>query len=421
LQVAAKVFDIPRTDGNRAIIVEAEKTLKLDHPCLVQGIELILPKRDEDQSVIVMELMEDSLNHVRLDATDKCNAVMSIVKGGLYLHEECGLIHGDIKPQNLLVSRERGVKYSDFGSSQYEATLTRTKLALTFSYTAPELCQGSPPSFKTDVYSIGIVLHELVTGRPVHDPSTPMMQLMLNIAQGTLPELPAGTHPVLVTMIKRCCSVDPAGRPTLHEVCGEFAKVNWLLFNGADATKVNAFLASLPPDAGLRKELVTRLAASEQRSAELKGKAQQLEQQFEQEKKQLEQQIAQLQQQMASAKQRLGEELAQLKQQMAEEAQMTQELKRQLGQASPAHGLGASGRPAGVVGRRPARGAAKPPRDFARRPLRRGDEGPPARGSGGRPASGVPLRPPDGGERRRLKGVTGMVFDSGSSSNDSDS
>jgi hypothetical protein len=307
-RVAAKVFSSALTRIDQRRLEEAQKVMSIIHPCIVGGIEMILPKNFGGLFACVMELGQCSLKDAKLDATGRCLAAISIVKSLAFLHEEQGLLHSDVKPENLIVMSDGVVKLADL-SSRYLESVTQARLLTTLTYEAPELGDGAPLSFKCDVYSIGLVFYFLVAGKPAYDASKPRKVLERDIDGGRRAALPADTHPVLVAMINRCCSIDPAARPTMSEVDNEFGKVDYLLFPGADPAKVHAFLATLPPGAKQGEDLRMRVTAAEQAAADFDRKSQQLGQRMTSAQQQAERDIARRQAQRA-------QELEQLRQQM---------------------------------------------------------------------------------------------------------
>ncbi|KAK8525066.1 hypothetical protein V6N12_029913 [Hibiscus sabdariffa] len=115
---------------------------------------------------------EESSN---LDWNTRFNIALGTAKGLAYLHEECEfkIVHCDIKPENVLLDDNFNAKVSDFGLAKLmsqEESLVYTTLRGTRGYLAPEWITNNPISEKSDVYSYGMVLFEIIGGRRSYDP-----------------------------------------------------------------------------------------------------------------------------------------------------------------------------------------------------------------------------------------------------------
>lgn len=132
---------------------------------------------------------------------------------GLSAAHRLGLVHRDVKPGNILLGGDGQVKVTDFGIAHAAGQVPVTGPGLvmgTTQYMAPERIAGSQGTAASDVYALGIVLHECLTGVPPHD-GTPA-EVMAAHLYLPLPPLPAGTPPELDELIARLTVKDPAQR-----------------------------------------------------------------------------------------------------------------------------------------------------------------------------------------------------------------
>jgi len=135
---------------------------------------------------------------------------------------EAGLVHRDVKPQNLILNRDGVLKLSDFGVAfgleGTRLTVAGTVLG-TAAYLAPEQARGEEVTAAADVYGLGAVLYELLTGRP---PRTPMTLAELALTE-TIPA-PRDAPPALASIVMRCLAAEPDARPpSAAEVARELA------------------------------------------------------------------------------------------------------------------------------------------------------------------------------------------------------
>ncbi|GAC1553883.1 MAG: hypothetical protein PVS3B3_14320 [Ktedonobacteraceae bacterium] len=201
---------------------EAKAASALQHPNIVQVYDY---GQSDGNYFIVMELIEgaDLRRYLRsrgVLAIDRAIIIAHDVALGLGAAHRRGIVHRDVKPQNVLVGRDGSIKLTDFGiASVYKdinaERLTTTGMTLgTVQYYAPEQAQGEIVSPAADVYALGIVMYEMLTGRTPFDGDTPVAVAMQHIQDAPIP--PTQYNPnipqVLEDIIMRCLEKVPEMR-----------------------------------------------------------------------------------------------------------------------------------------------------------------------------------------------------------------
>jgi serine/threonine protein kinase len=170
--VAVKILRSSDPEFVRRLAHEARALESFEHPGLVRLYETGLAG---DQTFLVMEYVEgitlaESLRRSPLATRDTAALGVSLADGLAYVHER-GVVHRDVKPSNILISTNGEVKLGDFGIAQLHdaATLTIAGTMLgTVSYMAPEQLEGTLVGPSADIWSLGIVLLECLTGQRVY-------------------------------------------------------------------------------------------------------------------------------------------------------------------------------------------------------------------------------------------------------------
>lgn len=130
---------------------------------------------------------------------------------------ERGLVHRDIKPQNVLVTARGNVKVADFGIARAASknTTSRDGLVLgTASYMAPEQAMGEPAGPRSDLYSLGVVLYEMLTGEPPFEAESPVAVSLKHVNEQPRPprELDPGVPEEADAVVLKLLAKDPADR-----------------------------------------------------------------------------------------------------------------------------------------------------------------------------------------------------------------
>ena len=131
-----------------------------------------------------------------------------------YAHQK-GIIHNDLKPSNILLGRDFQIKVTDFGSARNLrwTALNRHQLTATASYSAPELLRGEDPTIKSDIYSLGTMSYELLTGQtPVARPDSNRQTLENSLRQSGI-KLSPRLQTELMDVLLQQMSADSFERP----------------------------------------------------------------------------------------------------------------------------------------------------------------------------------------------------------------
>ncbi|XVF50566.1 hypothetical protein PTKIN_Ptkin04bG0111300 [Pterospermum kingtungense] len=180
-EVAVKKLSLDSRQGLKQFINEVKLLLKTQHKnlvmllgCCAEGPEKMLvyeylPNRSLDYFIF------DKNKSSSLDWTTRLKIISGIARGLLYLHEEAPqrIIHIDIKTSNILLDQQLNPKISDFGLARLfpgdDTHVNTFRISGTHGYMAPEYAMHGYLSVKTDVFSYGVVVLEIVSGRKNHD------------------------------------------------------------------------------------------------------------------------------------------------------------------------------------------------------------------------------------------------------------
>jgi len=184
---------------------EARTAATLLHPNVVAVFD---SGEEEDLAFLVMErLPGHTLRHeiaVSALPPDRVRAILLDVLAALSAAHDAGILHRDIKPGNVLFTADGSVKVGDFGiAKSVGLDLTGTgELVGTTAYIAPERLDGHPATPPSDLYAVGVMAYEALTGTKPFDADTPL-GLARAIADTTPPPLPPGVDPALAAVVKR--------------------------------------------------------------------------------------------------------------------------------------------------------------------------------------------------------------------------
>jgi serine/threonine protein kinase/Tol biopolymer transport system component len=227
-EVAIKLIpEAHATDGGRVHRFEQEARAvgQLNHPNLLSVFDLGV---HQGARYIVSELLEGESLRSRLKrgpvVPRQAADLGRQLSQGLAAAHDKGIVHRDIKPDNLFITSDGRLKILDFGiakltypNNDAQALMARTETAEglvvgTVSYMSPEQVRGESVDARSDIFSAGIVLYEMLTGRPVftRDSAADTIAAVLNDPPRSA--LPPGVSPGLVRIIERCLEKQRSGR-----------------------------------------------------------------------------------------------------------------------------------------------------------------------------------------------------------------
>ncbi|MFI9273582.1 protein kinase [Kitasatospora sp. NPDC052896] len=205
---------------------ERSVLLRLSHPNIVRIRDLVV---EGELLALVMDLVEGPDLYRYLRANGPLSPIagallMAQIADALAVSHADGVVHRDLKPANVLLATRPGdgvqgeqmhPMLTDFGIARLADSpgITRTsEFVGTPAYVAPESAAGRPQTSAVDVYGAGIMLYELVTGRPPFLGDGPLQILQAHLSQ--TPQRPPGMPEPLWTVVERCLRKEPAERPS---------------------------------------------------------------------------------------------------------------------------------------------------------------------------------------------------------------
>jgi TPR repeat protein len=234
---------------------------RLNHPLIV-GFDQYIPATPHQRAMIVTEFVPNGSLAEYLSSARKCEEtigrdgtrvaiiVVGIVLAMRYLHS-CGVIHRDLKPGNILIDWNWIVRICDFSrsllsdGSNTELDDTSESLSLDARYSAPE-CFKNEPTLKSDVFSFGLLLHELLTGQPVFSPDLPQPYVMkMIVCDKTHPDLSDSVAPKAKLLIEDCLNFKWYKRPSFETILFRLNEIGFEITGGVNLRRVRQFVTAV--------------------------------------------------------------------------------------------------------------------------------------------------------------------------------
>ncbi|MGB8860781.1 MAG: protein kinase [Ilumatobacteraceae bacterium] len=227
LQRTVAIKQLPRALAadpavQQRFLVEARTAAALQHPNIVPVYDFV--ERD-GLCLLIMEFIEggtltERASTAKVPAAEACRVVAGVLDALQYAHD-AGVVHRDVKPDNIMVSSDGTPKLSDFGIAKVmnsSATATAAGAVMgTPAYMAPEVATGEEATPAADVYSCAAVLYELLSGSLPHRPATTATATLVRIVNEPpkpLAEAAPQVESALAALVMTALSKEPAQRPT---------------------------------------------------------------------------------------------------------------------------------------------------------------------------------------------------------------
>ena len=241
-------------DQIKRFLREVKLMNSVNHPNVVRTFDA---GTDRDLIYFTMEYiegisLEECANTHNL-SYDEINAILVQICLGLEAIHEADIIHRDLKPGNIILDQKQHVKIADFGVARpSSSSLTQTGSLLgSFDYMAPEVWDSLPPTPLIDLYSLGVILYELIAGHPPFYASVPGQIMRKHLHELPVPpsSLRDDVPPWLNNAILRLLEKRPENRPqsarALLEMIGESTEV--LLRNSGIRKSISEYSAESSP------------------------------------------------------------------------------------------------------------------------------------------------------------------------------
>ncbi|KAI0293256.1 kinase-like domain-containing protein, partial [Russula brevipes] len=205
------------------LMEEIDLVKQLSHPSIIK-YEGMARDEDSDTLRIVLEYAEnDSLKEElelsgKMDETLVANYVVKILEGLDFLHRN-GIVHGNLKAANIFTTNVGNVMLSDFGLSLNRLALRGeiSNISCAPNWAAPEIIRHTDSSIKSDIWSLGCTVIELLTGKPPYGDIS-MQSVRFRLGLSCCPPIPEHFSRPLTSFLKECFQKIPEHRPSVEEL-----------------------------------------------------------------------------------------------------------------------------------------------------------------------------------------------------------
>ncbi len=233
--------------------IEARHSAGINHPNIVNIFDV---GQDAGRHFIVMEYVAGETLKARIQREGHLSVAESLsiakeIASALVQAHHMNIIHCDIKPHNILITREGHVKVADFGIARAVSAATMTygnNVVGSVHYFSPEQAKGTTLTPKTDVYSLGVVMYEMLTGQLPFNGETPVA-IALKHLQDTAPsvrQLDTSIPPVVEAIVSKAMTKDPDARPESSQLVRDISQAQAMIKNNTPGSE-DPFVTQIIP------------------------------------------------------------------------------------------------------------------------------------------------------------------------------
>ncbi len=233
--------------------IEARHSAGINHPNIVNIFDV---GQDAGRHFIVMEYVAGETLKARIQREGHLSVAESLsiakeIASALVQAHRMNIIHCDIKPHNILITREGHVKVADFGIARAVSAATMTygnNVVGSVHYFSPEQAKGTTLTPKTDVYSLGVVMYEMLTGQLPFNGETPVA-IALKHLQDTAPsvrQLDTSIPPVVEAIVSKAMTKDPDARPESSQLVRDISQAQAMIKNNTPGSE-DPFVTQIIP------------------------------------------------------------------------------------------------------------------------------------------------------------------------------
>jgi serine/threonine protein kinase len=227
--VAIKLFpaELARGEARERFVQEARVVGQISHPSVIALHDMGIDEPTQTPYLVMEYIKGQSLENLlekgSIPHTKACAWVAEVATALAVAHRK-GVIHGDVKPANILIAEDDRLKLTDFGMARLASRDSKdTPLLGSPAYWCPEQIVGKPQDARSDIFSLGVVLYELVTGRRPFDAES--LQGICSRILSSTPLPPSHANPsipaALNEVIASCLAKDPTQRCASAETLAE--------------------------------------------------------------------------------------------------------------------------------------------------------------------------------------------------------